>query len=96
MKIGLFGGTFDPVHHGHLLLARDAQEELTLDRFYFIPCHLSPHKLDQKPTSGLHRVSMLRAAIRGSEGFEVSSVEVERGGPSYTIETVRHFPRGVS
>jgi nicotinate-nucleotide adenylyltransferase len=93
MRIGLYGGTFDPVHHGHLLLARDAQEELGLDRVIWIPCHLSPHKLDQHPATGRHRLAMLKSAVKAYPGFEISSVELDRTGPSYAVETATSFRR---
>jgi nicotinate-nucleotide adenylyltransferase len=87
-KIGIFGGTFDPVHHGHLILARDAVETLQLDRVIFIPAALSPQKLDQQPTPPAVRVAMLRAAIEGEEKFAVDPMELERPPPSYAINTV--------
>ena len=90
-KVGLFGGSFDPVHHGHLILARDAMESLGLDKVVFIPAGVSPHKLEQPPARADLRVAMLEAAVAGVERFEVDRSEVEREGPSYTIETVRRL-----
>ena len=87
-KIGIFGGTFDPIHHGHLILARDAAETLQLDRVLFIPAALSPHKLQQQPTSPAVRLEMLRAAIEGDPKFAVDPMELERPPPSYAIDTV--------
>ena len=90
-KVGLFGGSFDPVHHGHLILARDAMESLGLDKVVFIPAGVSPHKLERPPARADLRVAMLEAAVAGVERFEVDRSEVERDGPSYTIETVRRL-----
>lgn len=87
-KIGIFGGTFDPIHHGHLILARDAVETLQLDRVIFIPAALSPHKLEQPPTPAAARLEMLRAAVEGDPNFAVDAMELERPPPSYAIDTV--------
>jgi nicotinate-nucleotide adenylyltransferase len=87
-KIGIFGGTFDPIHHGHLILARDAIETLQLDRLIFIPAALSPHKLEQQPTPPAVRMEMVRAAIEGDPNFAVDAMELERPPPSYAIDTV--------
>jgi nicotinate-nucleotide adenylyltransferase len=87
-KIGIFGGTFDPIHHGHLILARDAIETLPLDRVIFIPAALSPHKLEQQPTPPAFRMEMVRAAIEGDPNFAVDAMELERPPPSYAIDTV--------
>lgn len=92
-RIGVFGGTFDPVHAGHLLIARFALEKLRLDRVIFVPCALSPHKLARHPVSGLERTRLLRAALRGLPGMEVSTVELERKPPSFSIDTATHFSR---
>jgi len=88
MKLGFYGGTFDPIHHGHLILARDAVETLGLDRLYFIPNTLSPHKLRNRPTPGAIRLAMVEAAIGDEPRFDVEPGEVERPGPSYTIDTI--------
>jgi nicotinate-nucleotide adenylyltransferase len=87
-KIGIFGGTFDPIHHGHLILARDAVETLQLDRVIFIPAALSPHKLEQQPTPPAVRLAILRAAIEGDPNFAADPIELERPPPSYAIDTV--------
>lgn len=86
--IGIFGGTFDPVHHGHLILARDAFEKLELDELLFVPAALSPHKLGQTPTSADARVEMLRAAIQGEPRFCLDTLELERPAPSYAVDTI--------
>ena len=92
-KIGIFGGTFDPVHCGHLILARDAIEQLELDSVLFIPAALSPHKLGANPVSGDLRVEMLRAAIEGEPRFCVDELELVRPPPSYTVETIEALKR---
>lgn len=90
-KIGLYGGSFDPIHNGHLILARDAMERLELDRVVFLPARISPHKLDRSPAPPEARCEMLAAAIKGEPGFEMDACEVEREGPSFTIDTVRLY-----
>lgn len=87
-KIGIFGGTFDPIHHGHLILARDAAESLQLDSVILIPAAISPHKLERKPTSPELRLAMLRAAIEGEPRLAFDAMELDRPPPSYTIDTV--------
>jgi nicotinate-nucleotide adenylyltransferase len=87
-RIGICGGTFDPVHHGHLILAQDALEELALDRVLFVPCARSPHKLRHRSSPARHRLAMLRMALKGHRQFEVSSCEIDRGGISYAIDTL--------
>ncbi len=88
MKIGLYGGTFDPVHNGHLILARDAIEDLGLDRVIFIPASLSPHKQDTNPAEPSVRKEMLLAAIEDEPRFVIDDCELYRKGPSFTIDTV--------
>ena len=88
-SIGIYGGTFDPVHHGHLILARDAVEQLGLSRLIFVPAALSPHKLASVPgADGAQRLAMLRAAVAGEPRFAVDPCELERAGPSYTVDTL--------
>jgi len=91
VRIGILGGSFDPIHHGHLILARAAREELGLDRVVFVPAHLSPHKTETKPASGDDRLAMVRLAIAGEDGFEASDIELKRPAPSYTVETLRQM-----
>jgi nicotinate-nucleotide adenylyltransferase len=86
--IGIFGGTFDPIHHGHLILARDAIEQLNLDSLIFIPAAISPHKLGQSSAASDVRVEMIRAAIEGDPRFCLDTLELERPAPSYTIDTI--------
>lgn len=88
-KIGLFGGSFDPIHHGHLILARDAMESLALERVIFIPANISPHKLATPPAPAAVRCEMIAAAIADSPGFFMDTCELERSGPSFAVDTVR-------
>ena len=96
MRIGLFGGSFDPVHLGHHLVAQAALEEMNLDRVVFIPAAQSPFKPGTNPAPARRRVQMLRLALATQPRFEVDEQEIWRGGVSYTIDTVcdfhRHFP----
>ncbi len=89
MRLGIFGGSFDPVHLGHLLVAEAAREELALQRLIFIPASQSPFKPDQKPTAAVERLKLLRLALAGKEWCELDTQEINRGGISYTIDTVR-------
>jgi nicotinate-nucleotide adenylyltransferase len=90
-RIGLFGGTFDPPHVGHLVLAECARDRLALDEVRFIPAGQPPHKRSAPVTRAVHRVAMARLAVRGNPSFVVSTVETRRGGPSFTIETLRRL-----
>ena len=91
MKIGIYGGTFDPVHHGHLILARLAMEEFKLDQLVFVPAAESPFKIQNHTAPAQDRVAMLRLAIQGESRFSVDTLEIERGGISYSIDTVKLF-----
>ncbi|HEY3860959.1 MAG TPA: nicotinate (nicotinamide) nucleotide adenylyltransferase [Verrucomicrobiae bacterium] len=91
MKIGLFGGSFDPVHVGHLLVARAALEEAGLQRLFFIPAAQSPFKPGAQPAPAPQRLQWLRLALAGDTTAEVDDQEIRRGGPSYTIDTVRNY-----
>lgn len=88
-NIGLFGGTFDPPHTGHLIAAQDASDSLHLERFIFVPAAAPPHKRDEAVTAASLRLEMLRAAVADDPRFEISTVELERTGPSYTVDTLR-------
>ena len=88
MKLGFYGGTFDPIHNGHLILARDAVEALGLDRLYFIPNAISPHKLESEPAPAPLRAEMVRAAIADEPRFDIEEAEVNRPGVSYAIDTI--------
>lgn len=87
MKIGIYGGTFDPIHHGHLILAREARELFGFERVIFVPAAVSPFR-SAPAASAQVRLSMLRAAIEDEPGFELDDCELRRPPPSYTIDTV--------
>ena len=89
MRLGIFGGTFDPPHLGHLILASEAQSQLGLDRVLWVLTAGPPHKSGQVLTSLEHRLDMLGAAIRDNPLFEISRVEIDRTPPYYALETVR-------
>jgi nicotinate-nucleotide adenylyltransferase len=89
--IGLFGGSFDPVHHGHLIVARVAAEKLGLDLLRFVPAREQPFKVGQHGASAEHRAAMLSLAIDGSPGFAVELSELGRPGPSYTVHTLQNL-----
>jgi nicotinate-nucleotide adenylyltransferase len=89
--IGLFGGSFDPVHHGHLIVAQVAREALKLDSIRFIPAREQPFKRGRHRSSVEHRAAMLDLAIAGSPGFELERLELDRPGPSYTVNTLREL-----
>jgi nicotinate-nucleotide adenylyltransferase len=91
MKLGLFGGSFDPVHLGHLLVAQAAREELGLNRLFFVPAAQSPFKPGNQPAPVELRLCLLRLALAGKEWCEIDEQEVRRGGISYTIDTVRSY-----
>jgi nicotinate-nucleotide adenylyltransferase len=91
MRIGLFGGTFDPVHLGHLRASLEVKEGFNLDRVYLIPSAMPPHKAPSRVSDPAARIEMLGAAVAGDPGFIVSPAEFNRRGPSYTIDTVREF-----
>ena len=91
MRIGIFGGSFDPVHLGHLQLARGAAERLDLDQVRFIPTRLQPLKADGPRASAEDRVAMLRLALDGAPEFVIDRREVERPGPSYTIDSLQEL-----
>jgi len=87
-RLGVFGGTFNPIHIGHLVVAEEIREKFDLDRVLFIPSYLPPHKsVDIAPAN--HRLSMVRAAIKGNPFFGVSDIEIRRSEKSYTIETLK-------
>jgi nicotinate-nucleotide adenylyltransferase len=88
MKLGFYGGTFDPIHNGHLILARDAVESLGLDRLFFVPNTISPHKLGSQPAPANLRAEMIRAAIADEPRFDIEESELQREGTSFTIDTI--------
>ncbi len=91
LRLGLFGGTFDPPHFGHLVVAQDVAERLSLDGLLFLVAGLPPHKRGEVLSPPSLRVEMARAAVAGNPLFNVSEVELDREGPTYTVDTLRHF-----
>ena len=90
-KIGLFGGTFDPIHFGHLRAAEEIREILDLEKIYFVPTSVTPHKTSPGMASPHHRLKMLELALNDNNFFSISDIEIKRGGKSYTIDTLRYF-----
>jgi nicotinate-nucleotide adenylyltransferase len=88
MRLGVFGGSFDPVHVGHLVVAETCRERARLDRVLFVPVALQPHKQGQPPSPASDRLEMLRLATGGHDALAVSSIETDRGGVSYTADTL--------
>jgi len=91
MRLGLLGGTFDPVHFGHLLMAEQCREQLQLDQVWFLPAAIPPHKTEADITAGEHRAAMLELATAGIPEFAVNTMEFERTGPSYTVKTLQQL-----
>ncbi len=91
MRVGLFGGSFNPIHFGHLRSAEEDREALKLDLVYFVPAASPPHKAEGELAPAEHRLQLVRLATKGNRHFMVSDVEVRRVGRSYTIDTARHF-----
>jgi len=90
-RIGILGGTFNPVHLGHLVMAQDALEQFTLSRVLFLPASIPPHKVGTRVVSAEHRLAMLRLAVEPDPRFEVCEEEIRRSGVSYTIDTIRRL-----
>jgi len=88
MRLGIFGGSFDPVHYGHLLLAESCREQCSLDQVWFLPAATAPHKRQAESAEAKHRIEMLRLALAGSETMRVETLEIDRGGVSYTVNTL--------
>ena len=93
MATGIFGGTFDPIHMGHLRIAEEIREVFSLERIYFVPGGIPPHKKRRKITDAEERLHMLKAAVKGNNFFQVSEIETKRSGPSYTIDTLKAFEK---
>lgn len=87
-RLGILGGTFNPIHFGHLAAAEEVLDRLKLEKVIFIPSFLPPHKVDEDIPSAVQRQEMVRLAIKGNTHFTVSDMEIRRGGRSYTIETI--------
>ncbi|MBN1541874.1 nicotinate (nicotinamide) nucleotide adenylyltransferase [candidate division KSB1 bacterium] len=88
MRVAIFGGTFDPIHQAHLILAECVREQLDLDRLLFVPSAVSPHKLDRPISHPHHRLEMVRLALQNNPNFGFCSEEIERGGTSFTVDTL--------
>src|ERR1700691_3122870 len=88
MRMGVFGGTFDPVHLGHLIMAEQCREQAGLDQVRFTPAARPPHKLDRTVSSFADRIEMLRLAVAGHPSFVIDDLEAERPGPSFTVDTL--------
>src|SRR6516165_6442591 len=93
MRVGIFGGTFDPVHTGHLILAEQCREQGRLDEVWFVPAPRPPHKDEPSLTRFEQRVEMLALALAGNPAFRIDELEKERSGPSYTVETLAELKR---
>ncbi len=91
MRIGILGGSFNPIHFGHLLMAQSALESLKLDQVLFVPAHCSPFKKRGDLPADDKRLSMVKEAIKGNKGFAVYDGEIRRGGVSYTVDTLREL-----
>lgn len=91
MRVAVFGGTFNPVHYGHLRLAEEVREACVLDRVVFMPTFITPHKLKESLTSADVRLELVKQAIAGNPGFAVSDIEIKREGRSFTVDTVREL-----
>jgi len=92
-KVGIFGGTFDPIHMGHLITAQSVREIRNLEKIIFIPAFISPHKSDVKTTSAEDRSNMIKLAIDGIPFFDYSDIEIKKGGISYTIDTLKELKK---
>ena len=90
-KVGIFGGTFDPIHHGHLITAQSVIDLRGLDKIIFIPAYISPHKQNEKASGAEHRLNMIKLAIKDVPFFEYSDFEIKQHSISYTIDTLREI-----
>lgn len=93
MKIGILGGTFNPIHLGHLILAEEIRQKIPLHKVIFVPANLPPHKENGEIIPAYHRMRMLKLAIKPNPYFSASDIEIKKGGRSYTIDTVKEFTR---
>ena len=92
-KVGIFGGTFDPIHLGHLITAQSVKEIRDLEKIIFIPAYISPHKTDAKPSSPEDRLNMIEFAVENIPFFDYSDIEIKKGGISYTVDTLRELKK---
>ena len=90
-SIGILGGTFNPIHNGHLAIAQAVRDQLKLERVLFIPCFKPPHKSTQAVIAAKHRLAMIKAAIRDNKNFELCDLEIKRKGRSYSIDTIEEL-----
>ncbi len=93
MRIGIFGGSFNPPHIGHLMIAELAFEQLGLDKVIFVPAYLPPHKVGSHRSSPYHRLQMTKIAVKGNPQFIVSDIEIQREGISYTVDTLQYYKK---
>lgn len=93
MAIGLYGGSFDPIHFGHLITTQSVLEKRKLEQIIFMPSHISPLKQDAKPIADFHRLEMVKLAIESMPQFSVSDIEIQKGNVSYTIDTLREIKK---
>ncbi|HEY2883098.1 MAG TPA: nicotinate-nucleotide adenylyltransferase [Pirellulales bacterium] len=91
MRLGILGGSFDPVHYGHLILAECCREQCALDAVWFVPAAVPPHKQNHTLSAAANRIEMLKLAIGGQEAFSVYTGEIDRGGVSYTVDTLQQL-----
>jgi len=91
MKIGILGGTFNPIHIGHLILADEVREKLSLDKVIFVPTYIAPHKQNSAVAAASDRLKMVKSAVKDNKFFQVSDIEIKRKGLSYTVDTVKAF-----
>ncbi|MFT4554597.1 MAG: nicotinate-nucleotide adenylyltransferase [Chlamydiales bacterium] len=89
--VGIYGGTFDPLHFGHINLAVNLMESCALEEIWFCPARISPHKQDSTPTNSAHRLKMLELALKDIPEFKILDIELQREGPSYTIDTIKEL-----
>lgn len=89
MKIGILGGTFDPIHYGHLILAQEAAQQLKLDKVVFVPAYIPVHKMKSCVLNPRHRYKMVKLAVKNNYLFEVSDIEIRSKKPCYTVDTLR-------
>lgn len=93
MKTGILGGTFNPIHNGHLIIAEQSRQKFVLDRVLFIPCNIPYHKKSFELEPAEHRLAMVKLAVKGNPSFKVSDMEIKRGGLSYSINTIKQLKK---
>ncbi|MCL5021462.1 MAG: nicotinate-nucleotide adenylyltransferase [Bacteroidetes bacterium] len=96
MKVGFFGGTFNPPHIAHLVAAESVRDRLKLEKILFVPAAMPPHKIKEKIVPASHRLQMVKLAISGNPSFDCSDIELNREGPSFTIDTIRELKKSYS